>query len=96
MLDVEIAANTYILNDSGTRPRKEPVDVEKTFKLEYAPQEILGIDIDDSRADNLHWSSVHSYVENDEIKIKLVSVINEESTAKHINVIVNYTWQQEI
>ena len=83
-VDIEIAANT------------ERTTVEKTVKLEHAPQEILGIDIDDSEAADLIWSSVHSYVENDEIKVNLISVTNNESTAKHIYVIVNYTWQQEI
>lgn len=83
-IDIEIAANT------------KRTTVEKTVKLEHAPQEILGIDIDDSKATDLIWSSVHSYVENDEIKINLISVTNNESTAKHIYVIVNYAWQQEI
>ena len=82
--DVEIAANT------------EGKTVEKTFKLDPAPQEILGIDVDDSEAGSLIWSSVHSYVENNEIKIKLVNITNNESEAKVIKVIVNYTWQKEI
>ena len=94
---VKIAANTYTLIDAGTRKeRKEPVDVEQTFKLDHAPQEILGVDVDDSTASDLVWSSVHLYIENNKIKIQLASVINAESTAKYINVIVNYAWQQEI
>ena len=74
----------------------ETVTIEEIYGLTHAPQEILDIDIDDHKVDGLNWLSVHSYVENNEIKIVLANVSNANSEAVSIDVIVNYTWQQEI
>ena len=74
----------------------ETVTIEEIYGLTHAPQEILDIDIDDHKINGLNWLSVHSYVENNEIKIVLANVSNANSEAVSINVIVNYTWQQEI
>ena len=74
----------------------ETVTIEEICGLKHAPQEILDIDIDDHKVDGLNWLSVHSYVENNEIKIILANVSNANSEAVSIDVIVNYAWQQEI
>ena len=76
--------------------RMETVTIEETYELTHAPQEILDIDINDHKVNGLNWLSVHSYVENNEIKIVLANVSNANSEAVSIDVIVNYTWQQEI